>query len=76
MEKQKNPKSIKEKKMIERNDEDYIGKFHPFPKEAPLRWRRAHWRELREQAAIKKKKREGWSGIIYKIRDIWKKITR
>ena len=40
---------------MKRQDDDYIGKFHPCPEEAPLHWRQAHWKELRKMAEEKKK---------------------
>ena len=52
---------------MKRQDNDYIGRFHPFPREAPLHWRRAHWKELRKMAE-EKKRRQGWRGVIYLLK--------
>ena len=41
---------------------DFIGKFHPFPKEAPKSWRMARMKELRKEVMAKRvEKKRQWN---------------
>ena len=49
---------------IEKFDSDFMGVYHPFPKEAPFHWRMRRMKELRKQAKIRLERKKTW---IYKL---------
>ena len=50
----------------EKNDDIYIGSYHPRPKEAPKVWRMAKMRELRKKVKEKKEQRKReWNLMVY-----------
>ena len=58
----------KQTEVEERLDEDFIGVYHPFPKEAPFHWRMGRMKELREEVLKKRKKRdEKWWRRIFRL---------
>tara|TARA_R100000963_G_C4640151_1_gene103823 strand:- start:1045 stop:1287 length:243 start_codon:yes stop_codon:yes gene_type:complete len=44
--------------MSKDKEDIFIGKYHPFPKEAPKSWRMARMKELRKEVEAKRKIRE------------------
>tara|TARA_Y100001963_G_scaffold60754_1_gene84865 strand:- start:2739 stop:3053 length:315 start_codon:yes stop_codon:yes gene_type:complete len=45
-------------KQSEKEEEVYLGVYHPFPKEAPKSWRMARMKQLRKEVLEKKKQQE------------------
>ena len=46
----------------EKDKIDFIGKYHPFPKEAPKSWRMARMKELRKEVMARRlEKKRQWN---------------
>ena len=58
---------IKEEKV------DFIGTYHPFPKEAPKYWRMLRMKQLRQEVLLKRKQKE--KSMSTWIRDRIKEIS-
>ena len=43
---------------------DFIGKYHPFPKEAPKSWRMARMKELRAEVMAKRLEKKRQWGLM------------
>ena len=52
---------------IEKFDSDFMGVYHPFPKEAPFHWRMRRMKELRKHAKIRLERKKTW---IYKLSNV------
>ena len=52
---------------------DFIGSYHPFPKQAPKSWRMARMKELRKEVLRKRKQKE--KSMITWIKDRVKEIS-
>ena len=54
---------------ISKYESDFIGVYHPYPKEAPFKWRMQRMKELRKLSTIRKKRRKT---LTYKISKLLK----
>jgi|TARA_R100001594_G_scaffold28454_2_gene53668 hypothetical protein len=52
------------KEKITKEKIDFIGKFHPFPKEAPKSWRMARMKELRAEVMAKRLEKKRQWGLM------------
>ena len=55
--------TCRQKRVKPRNDDDFIGVYHPIPSEAPEHWRRAHYANLAMERAQDPWFKEYWKRV-------------
>ena len=55
----------------EKDKIDFIGKYHPFPKEAPKHWRMARMKELRAEVMAKRIEKKRQWGLMEQHTKQW-----